>query len=67
MTGPGEDPRIDVQTVLDWQAQGLTLAEIGHRLGISADLLREVLSEAGADTGGLDGPDDHRPNTAEVR
>lgn len=68
MRNPADNPQPDAATVLEWRAQGLSLAEIGHRLGLSAERLREVLAEAGADPHDLDdGPDDHRPNTAEVR
>jgi len=66
MTAPGQDPRPDLDTVRQWQAQGLTLAEIGHRLGVSADRLGELLEEAGGNPA-PGGPDDHRPNTAGVR
>ena len=66
MTQPPGDPRIDAQAVEEWRAQGLSLAEIGHRLGVSADRLAELMTEQGADPGDR-GPDDHEPNTAEVR
>jgi len=66
MTQVPNDPRIDAQAVQEWRAQGLSLAEIGHRLGVSADRLAELMAEQGVDPG--DGePDDHGPNTADVR
>lgn len=66
MTPPPDEPDIDAQAVRDWRAQGLSLAEIGHRLGVSAQRLSELMAEQGVDPG--DGRlDDHRPNSAEVR
>jgi len=55
--------------VMTWHAQGMSMAEIGHRLGVSPERLREIMAEAGVDPAAMDGPaqDDDKPNTAEVR
>ncbi len=53
---------IDSEAVARWRELGLSDAEIGRRLGVSADALRE---SAGAD--GPAAPDDDEPNTAQVR
>ena len=55
--------------VMTWHAQGMSIAEIGHRLGVSPDKLREIMAEAGVDQAEMDRPehDDDKPNTAEVR
>ncbi|MGZ8369707.1 MAG: hypothetical protein ACXW3D_11625 [Caulobacteraceae bacterium] len=56
-------------TVMGWHAQGLSVAEIGHRLGLSPDALREVLAEAGVKDAELEPAcqDDDQPNDAPVR
>ena len=55
--------------VMTWHAQGLSFAEIGRRLGVSPEKLREIMAEAGVDPAEMDRPehDDDKPNTAEVR
>jgi hypothetical protein len=55
--------------VMTWHAQGMSFAEIGHRLGVSPDRLREIMAEAGVDPDVMDRPehDDDGPNKAEVR
>jgi hypothetical protein len=55
--------------VMTWHAQGMSFAEIGHRLGVSADRLRQIMGEAGVDASEMDDPstDDDGPNKAEVR
>ena len=55
--------------VMAWHAQGMSFAEIGRRLGVSADRLREIMTEAGVDPADMDRRehDDDKPNTAEVR
>ena len=55
--------------VMAWHAQGMSFAEIGHRLGVSPERLREIMAEAGVDPGQMDGPaqDDHLPNRSGVR
>lgn len=54
---------MDPDRIRQWRTEGLSDAEIGHRLGVSADRLRELIGEPAAD----DPDDDHRPNTAPVR
>jgi hypothetical protein len=55
--------------VMAWHAQGMSFAEIGHRLGVSPDKLREIMAQAGVEPAEMDRPehDDDKPNTAEVR
>jgi hypothetical protein len=53
---------IDPEAVARWRELGLSDAEIGRRLGVSADALRDL---SGSDQ--PIGPDDNPPNTAEVR
>jgi hypothetical protein len=55
--------------VMTWHAQGMSFAEIGRRLGVSPDRLREIMAEAGVDPADLGDPstDDDTPNTAPVR
>ena len=62
-----EPPQSDA--VMAWHAQGMSFAEIGRRLGVSPDKLREIMAEAGVDAAEMDGPehDDDKPNKAEVR
>lgn len=55
--------RIDPDTIARWRSLGLTDAEIGRRLGLSGQALREQLD---ADPRPV-GPDDNRPNDAETR
>jgi len=50
-------------TVRQWREQGLSDAEIGRRLGISADGLRDLLGEPHRG----DPDDDNEPNTAPTR
>jgi len=54
---------LDRDAIATWRLEGLSDAEIGHRIGLSARALREALGEPepAADD------DDHRPNTAPVR
>lgn len=53
---------IDPEAVARWRELGLSDAEIGRRLGVSAEALRDL---AGAERPA--GPDDNTPNSAEVR
>ena len=55
--------------VMTWHAQGMSFAEIGHRLGVSPEKLREIMAEAGVDPAEMDRPghDDDKPNKAGVR
>ena len=64
MSGPSQ-----TDAVMTWHAQGMSFAEIGRRLGVSPDRLREIMAEAGVDPAEMDRPehDDDTPNTAEVR
>lgn len=51
---------IDREAIGRWRAQSMTDAEIGHRLGVSARRLREILGEPEeAEPAEVD---DHRPN-----
>jgi DNA-directed RNA polymerase sigma subunit (sigma70/sigma32) len=54
---------------MTWHAQGLSFAEIGHRLGVSPEKLREIMAQAGVDPAEMDRPehDDDKPNKADVR
>ncbi|HYE42939.1 MAG TPA: hypothetical protein VEA15_06040 [Caulobacteraceae bacterium] len=54
---------MDADRIRQWRDEGLSDAEIGHRLGVSADRLRQLLQEPAVD----DRDDDHRPNTDPVR
>ena len=62
-----ETPHTDA--VMTWHAQGMSFAEIGRRLGVSADKLREIMAEVGVDPGEMGDPssDDDANNTAPVR
>jgi hypothetical protein len=55
--------------VMTWHAQGMSFAEIGHRLGVSPEKLREIMAEAGVDPAEMDRPehDDDKSNKAGVR
>lgn len=53
---------LDPETIARWRALGLSDAEIGRRLGVSADRLR-ALTRAKSPTV----PDDDGPNRAGVR
>jgi hypothetical protein len=59
----------DTDAVMTWHAEGLSFAEIGHRLGVPPEKLREIMAAAGVDPDGMGGPaqDDDTPNKAEVR
>lgn len=57
------DDRFDRDRVMTWWREGMNLAEIGRRLGVSADVLRRSLGEM--DPGPE--PDENCPNTAPVR
>ena len=61
--------QFQTDAVMTWRAQGMSFAEIGHRLGVSPDRLREIMAAAGVDPKCMDGPaqDDDTSNTAEVR
>lgn len=56
---------IDREAIDRWRSQSMTDAEIGHRLGVSAEKLREILGEPIEPQPGE--VDDHRPNDARVR
>jgi hypothetical protein len=62
-----ESPHTDA--VMTWHAQGTSFAEIGRRLGVSPDRLREIMAEAGVDPAEMGDPaaDDDTPNTAPDR
>lgn len=54
---------LDRDVIAAWRLEGLTDAEIGHRLGVSAQRLRALLGEPEP---AVD-DDDHHPNTDPVR
>ena len=56
---------LDRETIANWRAQDMSDAEIGRRLGVSAEGLRALLGEAEPEGGDRD--DDNRPNDAPVR
>jgi uncharacterized protein (DUF433 family) len=58
---------MDPETILTWRRQGVSLAEIGHRLGVSAERVQEMLAEQGVETELSPGEDDHGPNAEPVR
>ncbi len=60
---------MDKDAILAWHRQGMSFAEIGHRVGVSGDEVRRMLMEKGAiDADALgDRVDDSGPNAAEVR
>ncbi len=59
---------MDVTALLDWHRQGFSFAEIGHRLGLSGERVRELLAEQGLDVDATgDRQDDHKPNDDAVR
>lgn len=57
------DKRFDRDKVMTWWREGMSLSEIGRRLGVSADVLRRSLGDQDP------GPeiDDNWPNTAPTR
>jgi hypothetical protein len=57
------EARFDRDRVMTWWREGMSLSEIGRRLGVSADVLRESLGDL--DPGPE--PDDNGPNIAPVR
>ncbi len=58
---------MEPDTILMWRRQGVSLAEIGHRLGVSAERVQELLAEQGIRTELAPGEDDHGPNSEPVR
>jgi DNA-directed RNA polymerase specialized sigma24 family protein len=48
-----------------WRREGLSYAEIGRRLGVSADRIREILGDETPE--GFKEIDDNAPNTQPVR
>lgn len=57
------DERFDRDKVMTWWREGMSLAEIGRRLGVSADQLRRSLGDM--DPGPE--PDENWPNIAPDR
>lgn len=53
---------MDAERIAQWRTEGMSDAEIGRRLGVTAERLRELLGEPSSDE-----PDDNGPNTAGVR
>lgn len=69
MTDSDHEPGAHSDAVMTWHAQGMSFAEIGHRLGVSPGRLREIMKASGVACEDMDAPstDDDFPNKDEVR
>jgi hypothetical protein len=69
MANDEQDKPDPTDAVMKWHALGLSFAEIGHRLGVSPEKLREIMGAAGVPADQMDAPstDDDFPNKEPFR